>query len=564
MEPQWQPGLAHDPAGAAAEAVLNSRGEVIASNSAWEKLGRGGEAHARGLRMLLEGREETLRFDFESGGRRLRLRAQRLGVGVSCLVTIHVADVTETLDDERRAREKVRALTELLERMPDPAYVTDAGGRFLWANAAAVTRFGERAEVPAELERRVLEWGESCSFEREDSGRRFQVRLEPRRSPDGRGAIGVWRDRTEPLRLQEELAQARRAEALGRVACGLSRELGGLLTAITGYAEIVAKGLEAGHPRAGEVREIARASERAFALIRRLARMERPMPAAPEHFDLNETLAEAAPMLQSLIRRDMRIRVQRPIESAWIIADRPQMEQLMTNFALAAREISAPNASVSICSSLVRLEDDFDCRHLDLPAGPYAQLELSVDGGAPMNVRALSLILGPLAAGSPGLGIAGAQRAVQGAGGQISIDAKTCGTTLRIWLPLAEPPALTAAPRGTENILLVEDDAEIRGMLKRVLEGCGYRVVEAASAEAALEFENRFDLLLTEAILPGMNGGQLARRLQRARPGLRVVYISGHSPSSVIRHGIPTGDDRLLCRPFKPDALLSCVRVALS
>ncbi len=288
------------------------------------------------------------------------------------------------------------------------------------------------------------------------------------------------------------------------------------------------------------------------------------MPAAPEVFDLNGVLAECAPMLGRLVRHDMRICVQRSAERAPVRADRPQIEQLLTSFALVARESPAPNPCVTIRTSLVRVEDDFDRRHLRLAVGTYAQLEMSLDGDAPMDVRALSRVLEPLAAGSPGLGVAGAQRAVQRVGGQISIDSKASGTRLRLWLPLTEEPSPAAPQRGTENILVVEDDAEIRLMLKRVLEGCGYRVVEAESAEAALELENRFDLLLTEAILPGMNGGQLARRLQRARPGLRVVYISGHSQSSVIRHGVPVDDERFVCKPFKTDALLSCLRVALS
>ena len=573
MEQQWQPGVAHDPAGGAPQAVLNALGEVVAFNPAWEKLGIGrdfshagwgGPAVSRGMKMLLEGREENLRFSFESGGRRLRLTAQRLGVGASCLLTVEIADVTDRLEEERRLREKTRGLAALLDRIPDPAYVADVGGRFLWANAAAVEKFGDRAPTPPELERRALEWGETCAFEHEVSGRRFQVRLEARRSPDDRGLIAVWRDMTEMLRLQEELAQTRRAEAVGRVACGLARDLGGLLTAITGYAEIVAHGLGSGHVRAGEVREIARAAERAFALIRRLLKMDKPMPAAPEVFDLNGVLAECAPMLGRLVRHDMRICVQRSAETASVFADRPQIEQLLTNFALEARESPAPNTSVTIRTTLVRVEDEFDRRHLNLAVGTYAQVELSADGDASMDVRALSRVLEPLAAGSPGLGVAGAQRAVQKAGGQISIDARARGTRLRLWLPLAEEPSPAAPQRGTENILLVEDDAEIRLMLKRVLEGCGYRVAEAESAESALELENRFDLLLTEAILPGMNGGQLARRLQRARPGMRVVYISGHSQSSVIRHGVPVDDDRFVSKPFKTDALLSSVRVALS
>jgi signal transduction histidine kinase/ActR/RegA family two-component response regulator len=383
----------------------------------------------------------------------------------------------------------------------------------------------------------------------------------------------------ERTRLEGQLHQAQKLEAVGRLAGGIVHDFNNLLTVITGFAEFVRDEVGGHAAVRSAIDEIARAAERASALTRQLMAFSRHQLVEPRPLDVNQVIADIEPMLRRLIGEDIALACIAG-DGLWpVLADRGQIEQVIVNLAVNARDAMPTGGRLTIATSNVVLDDAFVSGHAGTSAGPHVLL-LVADTGIGMDAETRSRIFDPFFTtksrdkGS-GLGLATVYGIVAQAGGHIWVESEPeAGATFRIYLPRtdarvepARPAASPEAPRGAERILLVEDDAAVRRVAVSVLRHLGYTVDEVASAEAAIERLRRddapTDLLLTDIVLTGMSGTELAGRAATVRPGLRVLFMSGYADATVVGDGPLAIGANFIQKPFTAERLGRKVREAL-
>jgi signal transduction histidine kinase len=379
-------------------------------------------------------------------------------------------------------------------------------------------------------------------------------------------------------RLETQLHQAQKLEAIGRLAGGIAHDFNNLLTVITSYGELMQYDLPAGHPFATPVAEIVGASDRATALTRQLLAFGRHQVRHPQPLDLNEVISGIERMLGRLIGEDIDLEHRPGAALQRVLVDRGQVEQVIVNLAVNARDAMPGGGKLTIETDNVEIDEDFARTHAGVEAGPYVRLTVS-DTGTGMDVQTRERIFEPFFTtkardkGS-GLGLATVYGIVRQAGGHVWVYSEPGrGAAFKIYLPCTEAPfeervALPRGerPRGAERVLIVEDDKAVRLLTSTVLRGQGYTVTEAASAEAAealLEHDGAVDLVLSDIVLSGMSGPQLVDRLRVSRPDLRVLFMSGYADDAVIRHGILETEVAFIQKPFTPDALARKVRETL-
>ncbi len=384
------------------------------------------------------------------------------------------------------------------------------------------------------------------------------------------GVVLVFRDVSERRELEERLRQAEKMEAIGQLAGGVAHDFNNLLTAIVSCAQLIQESLPAEHAAQADAREIAIAAGRATALTRQLLAFGRRQRLAPRIVELRAVVRGMESMLRRLLPETVSLRVETPDAGA-ALADPAQLETAVLNLVVNARDAVREGGHIE-----VRVEEG-DGEADGLRPGPAAVLVVK-DDGAGMDAATRERIFEPFFTTKPagkgtGLGLATVYAVVSQSGGAIRVRSEPGGgAEFRIAFPLqrwreAEPrPAAAAPPRaGIETVLLVEDDAAIRGIARRTLAGAGYRVLDAASAGDALQIahgEPRIHALVTDVVLPERNGWELSRDLARGRPGLRVLFMSGYaaepSGESLLPEGVP-----FLAKPFTPDDLLRSVRAVL-
>ena len=415
-------------------------------------------------------------------------------------------------------------------------------------------------------------------------GTAIVARISGRAIPNGKNGSTFevfMEDITETRTLEQQLRQAQKMEAIGRLAGGIAHDFNNLLMVISGYSEFLLERLGPDPRLRGPAQEIANATQRATSLTRQLLAFSRKQMLAPKILDLNEAVTENLKMLTRMIGEDIDlVMVPSPAIGA-IRADPGQIDQVIMNLAVNARDAMPDGGRLTIETANVSLDENFARTHAPLVPGEYIMLVIS-DTGVGMDLDTQSRIFEPFfttkGAKGTGLGLSTVYGIVKQSGGFIFVDSQPHrGTALRVYFPRVdardEPAALQEAfglprpERGQETILLVEDEVNLRQLARQYLETQGYKILEADDGAAALQItaghQGAIDLLLTDVVMPGMNGRELARRVTAQRPDVRVLYMSGYTENAIGHNGMIDAGINLLQKPFSLPALKDKVREVL-
>lgn len=414
----------------------------------------------------------------------------------------------------------------------------------------------------------------------------FQTRSGPRygllsvqHSPDAHEDIVVMVDITERRTLETQLSEARRLEALGRLAGGVAHDFNNMLSVMTGYADLLEEQLpQAGTARA-DLEEIKRSAARATELTRQLLAFGRRQMLQPRTIDLNHVVSHTETFLRRVLGEHVTVQLTLSPGPLWIEADPSQIEQVLLNLASNARDALDGSGVVQIATKPRSLARAW-AQERGLPPGPAVELAVR-DTGRGMDAETLQRIFEPFyttkAVGQgTGLGLATVYGIVKQSGGHI--DAASTpgqGSLFRVIFPMVAEPAVEPPPAvaertegGSETILLVEDERAVATLAESLLRRMGYRVLTAYSAADAIAAAGRhagtIDLVLTDVVMPGASGRDLAEKLRGSRPGLRVLYMSGYPTDAVVRHGVEEGQVPFLQKPFTMASLAAKVREALA
>jgi nitrogen-specific signal transduction histidine kinase/CheY-like chemotaxis protein len=386
-------------------------------------------------------------------------------------------------------------------------------------------------------------------------------------------------------RLQEQLRQAQKMEALGMLAGGIAHDFNNLLTIISGYSQMLMASSHMSTERdRTAIEQVLKASQRAADLTGQLLAFSRRQNIQPKVLEVNQVVDQTATMLRRLIGEDIDLRIQKAPDAGRIHADAGQMQQMLINLVINSRDAMPEGGSLLIRTANAELGPDYIGQHLGVRPGSYVVLEVS-DTGEGMDPATRKRIFEPFFTTKPpgkgtGLGLSTVYGIVRQCGGSIDLYTEPGhGTTFRVYLPrvinearvtneASEEQAERPEPAGGhETILLVEDEEGVRRMVRIALERRGYRVLVAASGPEALAAArahgSAIDMVVTDMIMPHMNGRELARRLLEERPGMAVLYMSGYAGNNLQASGALDDDMVFLQKPFAPGALTSRVRALL-
>jgi PAS domain S-box-containing protein len=390
------------------------------------------------------------------------------------------------------------------------------------------------------------------------------------------GNLAVFRDVTERRRLEQELRQAQKMEAIGRLAGGVAHDFNNLLTIIGGEAELMLDTVDRDAALRAPLETVVRTAQRAAGLTQQLLAFSRRQILQPRVLDLNAALVAVEPLLRRLVPEDIELVARLAPGLAHVTADPGQIEQVVMNLVVNARDALPRGGRITVSTANVDVEADESRLPTTVPAGRYVALTVE-DTGVGIPAALLPQIFEPFfttkgPSQGTGLGLSTVYGIVKQSGGHVTVDSAVGrGSVFTVFLPRTEDAAAATAgaetqlPRGgSETILLVEDEAGVRDLARQTLQRQGYTVLEAADAAAALERVARhpgpIDLLLTDVVLPGMSGRELADRLAVERPGILTLFMSGYTDDSIVHHGVRTGDTAFLQKPFSPQGLAGRVR----
>jgi PAS domain S-box-containing protein len=403
----------------------------------------------------------------------------------------------------------------------------------------------------------------------------------PIREADGQtGAVFVFKDITERRRLEEQYRQSQKLEAIGRLAGGVAHDFNNLLTVVTGYTDLLANSPSLDAKAKDAVKEVQSATDRAIALTRQLLAFGRKQMLQPRPVNLNASITEINRLLKRLIGEDIHLETRLADALLPVTADPGQLEQVIINLAVNGRDAMPKGGTLTIATGAVNVDASTAAAQPGLKPGRYALLTVA-DTGHGMDAATKARIFEPFfttkeAGRGTGLGLATVYGIVVQSGGHIDVQsAPGRGATFRILWPQAagtdKPPSGEFDINirgGTETILLVEDEEQVRGLAARVLAGFGYKVIEArdgAEAEQIGRSESDYlHLLVTDVVMPGgMSGLDLAQRLAPVRPKMKVLFMSGYADDAITRRGVLADDAVFLPKPFTPDVLARRVREIL-
>jgi two-component system cell cycle sensor histidine kinase/response regulator CckA len=397
---------------------------------------------------------------------------------------------------------------------------------------------------------------------------------ERRRAEEGRA-----RAETALRQSEEQLRQAQKMEAVGRLAGGIAHDFNNVLSVILSYSELIMMDLKPSEPLRADVGEISKAARRAAGLTRQLLMFSRQQVVEPRVLDLHEVLTGMDKMLQRILGEDVELASLPPKMTGRVRADPSHIEQVILNLVVNARDAMPMGGKLTIETANVVLDESYAMSHLPTKAGPYVMLAVS-DTGIGMDRETQRRIFEPffttkkLGKGT-GLGLSTVFGIVKQSGGNIWVYSEPGkGTTFKIYLPrvdeqvdVVQPPVVPSSLRGTEIILLVEDEEQVRAIALNILRRQGYQVIPAQNAGEALLISERhpggIDLLLTDVVMPQMSGPELAQRLGATRPDMKVLCMSGYTDDSIIRHGVLETGVAFVQKPITPALLSRRVRQIL-
>src|SRR6202142_1370676 len=410
------------------------------------------------------------------------------------------------------------------------------------------------------------------------------VRISGRSISNGH-ALGTFEifmeDVTETRTLELQLRQAQKMEAIGRLAGGIAHDFNNLLMVISGYSEFLLERLGPDPRLRGPAQEISNATQRATSLTRQLLAFSRKQMLAPKVLDLNEVVAENLKMLTRMIGEDIDLVMVPGPGLGAVRADPGQIDQVIMNLAVNARDAMPQGGKLTIETANITIDENFARTHQPVIPGDYVMLSIS-DTGVGMDSETQSRIFEPFfttkGAKGTGLGLSTVYGIVKQSGAYIFVESRPqSGTSFRAYFPRVdvreeaaaeqESIGLPRADRGRETILLVEDETNLRHLAHQYLEKQGYRILEAEDGAAALQIvsghQGQIDLLLTDVVMPGMNGRELATQISAQRPEVRVLYMSGYTEKAIGHDGLLEAGINLLQKPFSLPALKERVRELL-
>jgi PAS domain S-box-containing protein len=414
-------------------------------------------------------------------------------------------------------------------------------------------------------------------------GRRTRVDLGTRlihREGDPEEILGIGRDITKRRQLEDQLRHSQKMEATGRLAGGVAHDFNNLLTIISGFGQLVRGKLSPTDPNNKYLADILGAADRGAALTRQLLSFSRQQVLQLQVLDLNTLLLNIESMLRRLIGEDVELVIIPGERLGQVKADPAELDQVILNLAVNARDAMPHGGKLTLHTENVEFDESLASAHYPLPPGRFVMLSVS-DTGHGMDAETKKRIFEPFfttkeQGKGTGLGLATVHGIVNQCGGHICVYSELGeGTCLKVYFPRVDQvadrpkprPALERHEGGTETILLVEDEEKVRELSMEILKGYGYTVIPATRPDEALEISAQdkgpIDLLLTDVVMPGMSGVELAERLKPGHPRMKVLYVSGYTADAVTRRGVSHSDSVFLQKPFAPDALVRKVREAL-
>jgi PAS domain S-box-containing protein len=519
--------------------------------------------------------------------------------------TIRLYGAFQDITERRRADESRRLQSAALQAAADAIVITDRAGAIEWVNPAFTQLTGYIVEeAVGKHHRELVNSGKQAPAFFEElwetilAGRTWRGQVVNRRkdgslyteyevvSPilDAAGAIthfvAVQQDITERLQLEAQFRQSQKMEGVGQLASGIAHDFNNLLTVINGTAELVLAQVSHDDPIHVDLQEIYRAGERAALLTRQLLAFSRQQLLEPRVLDVNTVVAGMESLLRRLLGEDIDLVVVPAPDVGRVKADLGQLEQVVVNLAVNAQDAMPQGGRLTVEAANVEIDEAYARGHGEaVPPGSYVRLTVS-DSGVGMDAATRARIFEPFfttkgPGRGTGLGLSTVFGIVRQSDGFIRVYSEVGqGTTFRIYLPqvaaavdTARPAPLAVSTSGTETILLVEDNAGLRKLATRVLTLAGYTVLEADSGAKALavlaRHETPVHLVLTDVVMPGMSGRDLAEQLGQTHSGMKVLYMSGYTGDTIVRHGVLEAQMPFLAKPFTAAALRRMVREVL-
>ncbi len=525
-----------------------------------------------------------------------------------------VAELEAVETEHKRTEEKIRRcnreltlLNQAIEQTTESVIITDSESVILYVNPAFEQLTGySRTELLGQTPRIFKNGKQDTAIYREkwatiNAGEVCHGRLVNNKKKDGTlytvdititplrdesGAIsnyvGVQRDVTQELQLEEQYRQSQKMEAIGRLAGGMAHDFNNLLTSMMGYAGLILQTLPPDDPVRRDIEGIQKTAERAANLTHQLLAFSRKQALQPTVLDFNEVVTDVEKMLRRLINEDIELVTLLGATDGRVKADQGQLGQVIINLAVNARDAMPRGGKLTIETANVTLDEEYARQHVNVQPGPYVMLAVS-DTGTGMDEKTRTQIFEPFfttkgEGQGTGLGLSTVYGIIKQSGGDIWVYSEPDrGTIFKIYLPCVETAAVSSssqmgnranAPGGSETILLVEDNDGVRDLARRILQEQGYTVLEAQDGQAALQaaadHNSPIHLVLSDVVMPGLSGQAVTEQLSRLQPNLKILFMSGYTDDTIAHHEVSSNNGvAFLQKPFSFTTLTRKVREVL-